>query len=197
LRRVKSAYLALVLLVSIGIVFTSVKYFSPDFDTGFLIGKREIFSFYKYALYTHVISSPISIIIALFQLGYTSSKYHKAAGRIYVITVLLFAAPSGLFMSFFAIGGFTGILLFSSLSLLWFYYTLKGYLAIRHHRINRHKKWMVGSFLLANSAVLLRINSFVIHQFDLFDPITNYLIAAFLSWVPALVIHEIKARNTV
>ena len=119
-------------------------------------------------------------------------RLHKIIGKIYVISILFFASPSGLFMSFHAIGGLIGTYLFSLLSILWFIYTFRAYLSVKRNQIEDHKHWIIGSFILTNSALLLRINNFVIHRFDLFTPTSNYLLAAFLSWVPLLIIHEIK-----
>ncbi|NMF36081.1 DUF2306 domain-containing protein [Flammeovirga yaeyamensis] len=171
-----------------------MKYFTPNFQKGFLIGKEDIFSYYQFALYTHIVFAPITILCALYQMVFTKSKFHLITGKVYVFTVLFLAAPSGLIMSFYAIGGLTGIILFSTLSILWFFYTLKSYVSIRNNDIVSHKKWAIGSFILANSAILLRVNNLILHYIDHTEPVSNYLIAGFLSWVPFLIIHEILAN---
>ena len=178
------------LLVALGIIINSKQFFPPNFQTGFLFDKVEIFWFYKYALFGHIVSAPFAYIIALFQVIYPTYDHHKILGRTYMILVLFISAPSGLVMAFYALGGIIGKLLFLTLSILWWTYTFRGYKAIISGNLSKHQHLMLASFILANSAILLRLLSFIFNQINIWSPIDNYLISSFLSWVPLLIFHE-------
>jgi hypothetical protein len=49
---------------------------------------------------------------------------------------------------------------------------------------------MTRSFILANSAILLRLFSFFTNSFLSIDPVSAYIIIAWLSWLPWLLIYE-------
>ena len=109
MRLVKYFYFGLALLIGLLITLKSIDYYTPQFVRGFLIDKKEIFRFYGFFLYAHIIGAPFAIIIGLFQFSFKQSKWHKSLGQIYVVAVLFFAAPGGLGMSFFAVGGMLSI----------------------------------------------------------------------------------------
>ena len=190
-RLAKGIYFFIALLVAHLIVYKSTDYFNPDFSKGFLIGKEAFFHFYKYGLYTHMVAAPIAFILGIVQLLWVSSNYHQKIGFVYVFLVLFFAAPSGLFMSFFAIGGFVGFINFAVLSGLWWGYTFFAYRAIQKGKVKTHIRLIVGSFILANSAVLLRIFSFINNHFEWLPGPNGYVVVSILSWLPPILIYEI------
>jgi len=191
IRLVKLFYFAIAFLIALLIVAKSVDYFSPDFSKGFLIGKENIFSFYKFFLYAHILFSPVALISGLFQFSFQRSNLHRFMGKIYVVSVLGFASPSGLFMSFFSIGGISSVINFFLLSLLWFLFTLKAYQFIKTGNTIEHKKFMIRSFILANSAVLLRLFSYINNHYKLIDVVTGYNIIVWISWLPILLLFEL------
>ena len=190
----KWVYLIFAFLVGALIVYKSRVYFAPDFSIGFLVDKEAIFPYYKYFLYMHIIGAPLALLCGIYQFLFTKSKIHKYTGRIYVFSVLFLAAPGGLFMSFYAIGGIIAIIAFALLASLWFYFTLMAYKKARAGDFAIHKQWMTRSFILANSAVAIRLFSFINNYYELTDPTTGYLIISWVSWLPWLLIYEIRLR---
>jgi len=187
----KISYSIISLLIAIGIVISSISYFEPNFNKGFLIGKKAIFPYFKYALYIHMISSPIIFLTGLFQFLFPKTKIHTKLGALYVLLILFIAAPSGAFMSFFAIGGIPSIILFFILSVLWFYYTIVAYKHGKSGNRALHVKFIIGSFILTNSAIFLRLLSYLNNQFKFIEGEYSYTIISALSWVPALIIYEL------
>lgn len=196
MRLAKNVYFSIALIVCFLIILKSIDYLNPDFSEGFLIGKGVIFTFYKVFLFMHMAGAPIALLAGLFQFTFTNSKIHRAIGILYLGGVLLLAAPSGFIMAFFAIGGFWSVLNFLILSLLWFYFSLKAYQLIRKGIIDEHRKFMTRSFILTNSAIGIRVLSYLNNQFQLIDGELGYVLISWISWVPALLVFELLNRQT-
>lgn len=184
-----------VILIGILIVIKSLDYYTPDFTSGFLIGKENLFnSPYKYAFYTHIIASPIALLIGIIQLipKRKNNKAHRHLGRIYTFLILFFIATSGVIMSFFAFGGALSISSFLLLSILLFLFTYKGYKAAISGKTFLHKINMTRSFLLLLSAITLRILSYIFNHYYNWHGETAYNVTAWLSWLPILLIYEVQ-----
>jgi len=185
-----------ILLIGLLITIKSLDYYAPDFTSGFLSDKENVFrGAYKIAFYFHIIFTPIILLVGttqvFFNLNKRGGKLHQNLGKIYVFLILFVCAPSGVVMSFYAFGGFTSILSFLILSLLLFVFTYNGFKAIISGNIARHRKNIIRSYLLILSAILLRIFSFIsVHYFN-WDGENMYTFIAWASWLPSLVIYEI------
>lgn len=190
----KLIVLSVLVLVGVLIVIGYRNYIPPSFK-GFLIDKREVFyQYYAYAFYMHIIAAPVALFSGVVQVvsaGYAKWKLHKLAGKIYLWAVLALAAPGGLVMAFKAIGGWPGTLNFMVLSSLWWVFTYKGWQLIKKGDTTAHKKWMYRSYVLAASAVFLRINSFVLYGLVEWDTTVAYLWASLLSWLPNWLLLEL------
>ena len=188
---VKNIYFLIAFLICLSIIYLSKNYFHPNFSKGYLIGKEAVFPYFKYFLYLHILTAPIVYISGLFQFMFTRNKGHKLVGKIYIFSVLCLAAPSGFLMSFFSIGGFWAILNFILLSVLWFLVTYKSYLAILVSDYKIHKQFIIRSFILTNSAILLRLFSYFNNNYHLLKPSNSYVIIAWFSWLPWLILYEL------
>jgi hypothetical protein len=90
-------------------------------------------------------------------------------------------------------GGFLGKFLFLSLTTLSVISLINGFRAAVNKSFVLHQQWMIRFYILLPSALWLRLNMFVF--FSLFGMGEwQYLCAAFLSWVPQLLIFEIKTK---
>ncbi|MGB0523725.1 MAG: DUF2306 domain-containing protein [Flammeovirgaceae bacterium] len=188
---VKGFYAIIAVLVGLFICIKSLDYLHPNFTQGFLIGKEPFFyTYYAVVLYIHMFAAPLALFTGLIQFLFTKSKWHKRLGQIYVMSILGFAAPSGLLMAFHALGGNWAILNFVLLAILWVFFTRKAYQTIRRKNIKAHQRFMTRSFILTNSAVFIRLFSFINHQYLDYPPLTAYVIISWLSWLPFLMIYE-------
>jgi len=150
---------------------------------------------YMPAFYCHVIGSSIILIAGLFQFSkrvYNNRPLHKALGKLYVFGVLFFAAPGAYVMTFFINRGPFVFLSFFIQNSLWILFTFYAWKLVMKGRIDEHIQYMRRSFALAFAAVTLRLYIWLFNVFGLsLDFAGNYIIIAFASWVPNLIVAEI------
>jgi uncharacterized membrane protein len=157
-------------------------------------GTLPIETYWSIAFYTHVGSGGLALAIGWLQFWkkfrLQNVNRHRLIGKIYVTAILVFASTSGQFLAWYANEGFPAHLGFACLSLVWFYSTLKAYLAIRVNDIFNHRKWMTRSYAITFAAVTLRI-WFPLFQFALgFSQHDAYIAASWFCWVPNLLFVE-------
>jgi hypothetical protein len=150
---------------------------------------------YLPAFYCHIIGSSIILIAGFFQFSqkvYTNRPLHKALGKLYVFGVLFFAAPGAYVMTVFINRGLFVFMSFLSQNTLWTMFTFAAWLYIKKRKIEEHVEMMRRSYALALGAVTLR---FYIWCFTVFGNGVNfehnYIIIAFLSWLPNLLVAEL------
>lgn len=155
--------------------------------------------FYYPIFYVHVYSAIFVLLAGFFQFNRTLLKKfpvtHRNIGKFYVFTVLFLSAPSGLFIGFFANGGIYSKVSFVSLSILWFYFTTKGFTAVKNKNIAKHRAFMLRSFALTFSAITLRFWKIILVHLFHPAPMDVYQIIAWLGWVPNLLIVEYYIYN--
>jgi len=161
--------------------------------------------YYLPAFYCHILGSSIILIIGFFQFSkkvYSNRRLHKTLGKIYVFGVLFFSAPGAYVMTLFINRG-TGVFIsFLLQNTLWVLTTAAAWWLVVNGRIDNHICMMRRSYSLAFAAVTLR---FYIWLFTVFGNGVNfqynYVIIAFLSWVPNLILVELidhyDRKNTI
>lgn len=172
--------------------------FRPDIN--FLLEKQDVVYdlFWRTSFYIHIMGGMLCILTGPFQfLKKFRTKhmhFHRTTGKIYIASILFLAGPSGLFMAFFAEGGFFASAGFTFLSLAWMIATFKAYEDVRKGDIRGHKNWMIRSFALTFSAVTLRLWVPVLTWLLGFDHVMTVIGTAWISWIPNLIIAEILIR---
>jgi uncharacterized membrane protein len=91
---------------------------------------------WKYALYVHIITASIAILIGPIQflLNKTRSRrlsIHRSLGKLYVIAIAI-SGVAGVYLSLYAFGGFLSKLGFFALSISWLVTTYLAYQAEKH-----------------------------------------------------------------
>jgi uncharacterized membrane protein len=179
---------------------TFYQYLNFKQDTLFLSFKQTAIKtgWYMPAFYCHIFGSSIILLAGFFQFSkkvYSNRPLHKALGKLYVFGVLFFAAPGAYVMTLFINRGNGVFASFLIQNTLWVAFTLSAFLLVKNGKIDEHVKMMRRSYALAFAAVTLR---FYIWLFTVlgngvnFE--NNYLIIAFLSWVPNLLLVELINR---
>ena len=183
----------------------TLRYIPTSSDASFLqIKQTEVLSVKSYlpVFYIHVYSALFVLLAGFTQFNTrilrNYPRIHKSAGYLYVVTVLFFTAPSGIFMGCFANGGLISKTSFIILGILWFTFTLKSVLSILKREIITHKNFMIRSFALATSAFTLRFWKVILIYLFHLSPMDAYQIIAWLGWIPNLLIAEwlIKKKIT-
>lgn len=182
----------------------TLEYIPAQSNVSFLMIKQtevNTHTEYLYFFYAHVYTS-IFVLCSGFIAVFVKPKaafrnLHRFFGKIYVILLLLLAAPSGIYIGFYANGGILAKISFVILGILWWFTTYKAYLEIRKKNVLNHKKWMYRSYALAVSAITLRLWKVVLVYFFQPNPIDVYEVIAWLGWVPNLILIEILIKTKI
>lgn len=168
----------------------SLSYLHPNTQEGFLFSKQFQYQLplWKYSLFVHAFSSLVLIVAGFFQfikfVVFKYPKIHKLLGKIYLLNLLIFAAPSGLIMAFYASGGWLSKTSFILAALLWFYISYSAYVKIRNRNLKKHAALMLYSYALTYSAVTLRLLTFAANELRWeATPVFKYTCIAWTSWL--------------
>lgn len=148
---------------------------------------------YLYFFYTHVYTSIFVLLsgfLAIVRKNFGWKSFHRNMGKIYIVLILILAAPSGIYMGFFANGGIFSKISFVILGFLWWLSTIKAYQLARQKKFNEHKQWMWRSFAFTLSAITLRMWKVIIVYLFHPNPMDVYQIIASLGWIPNVLIIE-------
>lgn len=174
----------------------TLQYIPYNTDVAFLRIKQQYVPMLHYRIFffTHVYASVFVLLAAFTQFSASILKkwkaVHRFMGRLYVIVVLLLAAPSGFVIGLYANGGLSSRIAFCLLAVLWFAFTLLAFNRIRQKKIAEHKAFMYRSFALALSAITLRAWKFIFVYLFHPQPMDVYRVVAWLGWIPNLLIAE-------
>lgn len=178
-----------------------VLYFTIDRNFGLLQTKdisilKNVF--WNIGFYTHIISGGLALLIGWTQFvekwRQTKPKTHRQFGKFYVIFVIL-SSPSGLYVGFYATGGYIASSGFICLGIIWFLTTLFALQYARERNYQIHNKLMVYSFSACFAAVTLRIwlplLTLIFQDFFI-----AYKIVAWLCWIPNLMVAYLINKKT-
>ena len=179
------------------------EYIPAKSDVSFLMIKQtEVISNPEYLsfFYIHVYSSILVLLtgfLAIIRVNFNKIKIHQYAGKAYVFVILFLAAPTGIYMGFFANGGFFSKISFVILGIFWWFSTFKAYQLIRQKNYKAHQQWMWRSFALTLSAITLRLWKWIIVYFFHPSPMDVYEIVAWLGWIPNILLIELLIRKKI
>ena len=187
-------------------VIISLPYFSLDTDVAFLRIKQWVFREYNVTVSTvWIVAFFIHVFTSIFALlaGFTQffksllwKRIHRKMGMLYVVVILVFSAPSGFIMGLVANGGWSSVLAFVCLSILWWYFTFKALISAKNRDFEKHSKYMYRSYALTLSALTLRLWKFVIVNYIYeMPPMDVYRLVGWLGWLPNLLVAEYLIRR--
>jgi Predicted membrane protein (DUF2306) len=182
-----------------GIMLTKIlPYMSFERAINFLGTKPDAVldrNYFMVAFYIHITSSVLAILGGVFQFfpkilrGYP--RVHILIGKIYIASILLLAAPSGLILAAFANGGLPAKVGFTLQCFVWWATTYAAWRAIMQRNWEEHAKMMLRSYAVTLAAMSLRTESYALVYFWGTKPIETYLTVTWLSWVGNFFIAEI------
>lgn len=170
-------------------VLITLQYVPYSIDAAFLALKtKEVeLTYYRIAFFTHVYTSIFVLILGFFQfsklLRVSFPLFHRFLGKIYILLVLLLAAPSGLIMGIHGNGGLYSQISFCIQAILWFIFTWYAYRSIRKGLVNVHRNFMILSFALTLSAISLRLFKWIIVTTISLGPMETYKIVVWMGWL--------------
>ncbi|MFT3935527.1 MAG: DUF2306 domain-containing protein [Chitinophagaceae bacterium] len=180
---------------------TIIKYASFKDDVGFLQFKKAYLGnhVWRTAFYIHVFSSIFTLCAGFTQFSnYVLKNYrklHRFIGRLYVYDILFINFPAGLIMAYYANGLLPSKIAFTILDCLWFFFTYKAVIAIKNGDVKKHKQFMIRSYALTFSAISLRSWKLILSHLFTVDPLTLYMIDAWMGFVPNLLLAEWLIRR--
>ena len=186
------------LAISVGLYPTL--YFVLDMSSGMKSSKSiEVLNnpAWNYFFYQHITLGGLALITGWIQFSQKfRQRYmqaHRIIGKVYVLACWL-SGMAGLYLAFYATGGWMAALGFGCLAIAWLISTTMAFVAIRQKRVTDHKHWMIRSYALTFAAVTLRLwlpLSFVLSL----NFIVAYTMIAWLCWVPNLLVAEWLVRR--
>ncbi len=195
----KGLWLVMVAL-AIGIGFYPGMYFFMEKSFGLLNTKSEALlsnPIWNFGFNTHIILGGVALLVGWTQFGSKfrnkNLKIHRRLGMVYVGSVF-FSALAGIYIAFYATGGFIPTLGFIGLGVTWFFTTSMAFIAIKKKQVNSHQKWMIYSYATCFAAVTLRIWLPLLSAY-FGNFITAYSIVAFLCWIPNLIVAHFIIRS--
>lgn len=188
--------LALVIKILASILSEYRWYFPANFHQSFfLTGRQSYFNgWYGTAFYVHIISGPITILLA-FVLMLTAGRSnlgpaHRWMGRTLGLLVIFAITPSGLVMATRAITGTFAGTGFAILSLGTCFCVIAAAYHARNKQFQKHQRWANRCFIFLCSPLILRLMSGASIVSDIEGEWT-YQAAAWLSWFGPLLIYEL------
>lgn len=181
----------------------TLEYIPAKPDISFLMIKQtEVTEHAAYLpiFYTHVYTSIFVLLTGFFAIirkDFGIENFHQTSGKTYIFLLLIFSAPSGIYMGWFANGGLFSKLSFLILGTFWWIATFLAFKYAREKKFSEHKKWMWRSFALTLSAITLRLWKLVIVYFFQPNPMDVYQIVAWLGWVPNILLLEFLIRKKI
>ena len=179
-----------------------VIYFLIDRHFGLLSSKtQELLTdqIWNIGFYGHIILGGVALMIGWTQfnakLRRKRIKLHRIVGKIYVFAVLI-SGVCGVYIAQFATGGISNVIGFSLSGIVWLTTTFLAYKTIKQGNVEQHQNYMLMSYAVCFSAVTLRfwlpLLTNVLGGFE-----SAYLVVAWLSWVPNLIVafYIIKRRK--
>jgi uncharacterized membrane protein YozB (DUF420 family) len=115
-------------------------------------------------------------------------------GRIQVVILLVFVLPSSVVMSRHAFGGWPAGLSFVLLTAATASCAIMGVVQARRRRFELHRRWMLRTYVLICSAVVLRLISGAAGLVGVPSPEHAYVFAAWSSWLLPAAAYEIIER---
>ncbi|MBE5096859.1 hypothetical protein BK746_27645 [Bacillus thuringiensis serovar yosoo] len=173
------------------------------FQTGLVKMKlmfvSKLIVFWYIMLFIHITTSIVALVNGPFTL---STKFrgkninrHRIVGKIYIIGILL-GCVSGLYLSFYAMGGLVAKLGFDLLSVFWLTSAYQALNRVKNKKIQDHRNWMIRNYSLTFAAVTLRIwLSLFVLLFGLEQFEVSYTVIAWLAWIPNVIIAELFIKQ--
>lgn len=174
----------------------ALSYFTFDTKYHFLLAKQDMLDNATWLMffYVHLLFGTTATLSG-FPLFFSRllpfrSSWHRRIGKLYIISILLFAGPTGLYLSFFAEGGVWASVGFILMSLAWMLPTYMAYYKIMNKDIKGHYRWVIRSYCMTLSGVTLRIFTPIGSGWFRFDETTNFVISSFV-WIFNVLLAEL------
>ena len=181
----------------------TLRYIPISSDVSFLAIKQDevtTIPSYLTIFYIHVYSSIFTLFFGIVQFVKITNqqvkRIHRLIGKFYFYITVFLAAPSGIYIGFYANGELIAQSAFVILGILWWIFTVIAIIKIKQKNINSHRNFMLRSYALAVSALTLRAWKVILVYLFHPAPMDVYQIIAWLGFVPNLLLVEYYIYKT-
>lgn len=175
--------------------FAFASYGSPDSlrEQEFVTEKGSMPELWYSILWTHAIAAGTALTIGWLQfvkkIRHRMLMLHRLIGYVYAAMIAV-GGVTGLYLAFYASGGWSALVGFASLSILWLftlYRSLKSIIVERDPI--RHGEWMIRNYALSCAAIMLRLYTLLAAMlFGITDTNVSFVVIAWIAWVPNLAV---------
>lgn len=155
------------------------------------LGSRQLYAI------LHIAPAIVALMIGPFQLSVSmrdfAPRLHRINGWIYVSCIVI-SGTAALVLAPQTLGGVSNDLGFGILAMLWLIATFTALGAVIRRKYQQHQDWMMRSYILTCSGVILRIQMIILEGFFDWQFDDAYALAAWACWLPALIVLEIWIR---
>lgn len=191
------------LALAIG-AYALVMYGSPDSirEQPFATEKGHLPDLWYHILWAHAISAGTALAIGPFQfihrLRARAFILHRIIGSVYSFMIVI-GGFTGLYLAYYANGGWIAKVGFSLLSIIWLYTLYRGLKSIIVDRNPiAHGHWMLRNYALSCAAITLRLYTTLAAVFlGLTDTNDTFALIAWICWVPNLILAERLIRQRI
>lgn len=175
----------------------ALQYFDFDPHKHFLGGKLHLHTnpIWMTAFYVHLgfgaLVTLVGIPLFFSKIIGFRSKLHKQLGKVYIISILCFTGPTGIYLAFFAEGGWLASVGFLMMSAAWMIPTYIAFRKVIQGDIQGHYNWIIRSYCMTLSGVTLRLFTPLGSMYFEFDYELNFVLSAFIPWIVNLILGEI------
>lgn len=184
------------------LVLLSVAYFLFRITPRFFVFSPESYGGYYWAkaswLFPHVVCGILAAVIGPLQfwprLRRDYLPFHRIAGRVYVVVVLVGSIASlGMSLQLDPKQGAYAMGL-AALAVAWLTTTGLAFVAIRRKNLVQHKQWMVRSYVITFAFVAFRLGLDVMKANDLMQSHERLAVLAWGSWAVPLLFTEVALQ---
>lgn len=164
-------------------------------EQSFVTEKGTLPEMWLRILWVHAVSSGLALAIGWMQfwkrLRRRKLRLHRATGAVYAVLIAV-GGVTGLYLAFYANGGWIAQAGFGALSAAWLYTLYRGIRSIVSERDPlAHGRWMIRNYALSCAAITLRLYvPLAAVLFGLTDTNDTFVVIAWLAWVPNLLVAE-------
>lgn len=183
------------LLGALLMALSAARYYSFD-PAVYFPQQRTVYEAKIVGLMVHITAMMLAVLAGPFQFlrGLRESHFslHRTLGRLYLGGAIV-GGLGGLYLAQYSAEGLGSGLGFALLGIGVLMTTTLAFLRIRAGDVQSHREWMTRSYALIFGAVTLRLYSPVLEA--VFGEHTGYVLVAWVSWVPNLVLAEWLIRT--
>ncbi|MFF2483414.1 DUF2306 domain-containing protein [Paenibacillus sp. NPDC058071] len=184
-------------------IYAYLMYGSPDRlrEQGFVMAKEAVLpSLWYNVLWAHALSAGLALAIGWLQflkgLRRGGARVHRIIGYVYSFMIVI-GGLTGLYLAFYADGGWSGRIGFAALSICWLFTLYHGLKTIIVHRNEAaHRRWMTYNYALTCAAITLRIYTIIASVVGWDDTDVTFIVIAWLCWVPNLLVARLILRRS-